>query len=467
MKLKDFFTEYDDEITGGLNVDPLGLLVIWSVYGQKIFYNRVNSISNDIRNYTLNLFHHVIIKELIDDDSVVLGKRLLRKIEKKDSLEFKQRCIIYLENLFVFSAKHSENKPEKDRIQMRGILGSSNARNVWNNEDKNPMLSFSKDKKSQILVRQLLLGVSGRYKTPLIEIGFFNKFYDYQLIDSKPLWEKSNQFIESEPSLKKLKSKLISHMRELLCQNDPKPSILFSEISGEIKSAYVQAFKDPATVGRYSRTFWLAVTGLDHGASGAILSVLDSNDASWSLTPNHLFIAARKHLETLDESSLNKSSVEAISHIQEIEPFLALLDLLFSIARGKGSQKISEIVELWHSYALTEHSIPDIADKIEENIQLREVLNGTGYSRLSDLLEIRNKETVREQLIYLLNYHIRIMNKRGPLPWLSIEKDDLIKCYVKNKKLPKVNELEKGFWNNKYYIPQFKNLAKGLSGEMQ
>jgi hypothetical protein len=256
-------------------------------------------------------------------------------------------------------------------------------------------------------------------------------------------------------------------MKELLLQNEGKPSFRFLDIDNKIKSAYVQAFKDSATVGRYSREFWLRVTGLDDGASGAILSVLDSDQANLNLTPKQLFIAAGKHLTTLEGSKVNKLAIESISHIKEIEPFLALLDLLFSIARNKGSQSVSDIVDIWRSYGLTDKSIPLVADNIEANIQLREILSGTGYSRLSELLAIRNKQTIQEQLLYLLNYHIKIMKKRGPLPWVSIREDDLIKCFVKNKKLPKPNELEKGFWNNQYYIPQFKNLAKGLSGEMK
>ena len=69
MDFKSLFTEYDENISAGLNVDPLGLQVIWSVYGQKIFQNKVSSISNDVRNFTINLFHHYIIKNLIENES--------------------------------------------------------------------------------------------------------------------------------------------------------------------------------------------------------------------------------------------------------------------------------------------------------------------------------------------------------------------------------------------------------------
>lgn len=48
--LDEILTEFDEAISSELNVDPLGLLVIWSSYGQDIFRRRISSISNDVRN---------------------------------------------------------------------------------------------------------------------------------------------------------------------------------------------------------------------------------------------------------------------------------------------------------------------------------------------------------------------------------------------------------------------------------
>ncbi len=60
MFLNRYLTDYDDSLTGESHIDPMGMLVIWSAYGHQIFQNRVNSISNDVRNYTLNLFNHYL-----------------------------------------------------------------------------------------------------------------------------------------------------------------------------------------------------------------------------------------------------------------------------------------------------------------------------------------------------------------------------------------------------------------------
>lgn len=170
MFLDAFLTEYDDSLGSELNVDPLGMQVIWSAFGQRIFRNRVSSISNDVRNYTLNLFNHWLIRQVIHDDAIVLSKALQKVYPSKHDLNFKYACLVLLENLYVYSMiAHQNNKG----VNTIGVLGISKARSNWESTNHNPVLQFSHDPKTYVLVRQTLLGVSGRYKTPLVEMGFF------------------------------------------------------------------------------------------------------------------------------------------------------------------------------------------------------------------------------------------------------------------------------------------------------
>jgi hypothetical protein len=37
MYIDKFLTEYDESLTGEMNIDPLGQLVIWSSWGQDLF----------------------------------------------------------------------------------------------------------------------------------------------------------------------------------------------------------------------------------------------------------------------------------------------------------------------------------------------------------------------------------------------------------------------------------------------
>ena len=60
----DIFTDFDDTIFSDGSIDPIGLQVIWTSLGNRIFQNRLNSISTNIQSYTLNLFHHAVIRQL-------------------------------------------------------------------------------------------------------------------------------------------------------------------------------------------------------------------------------------------------------------------------------------------------------------------------------------------------------------------------------------------------------------------
>jgi hypothetical protein len=60
MRLSQYLTEYDEDLSGDSQIDPLGVLTIWSAFGQKSFATGSFG-SNDVRNYTLNLLHHAVI----------------------------------------------------------------------------------------------------------------------------------------------------------------------------------------------------------------------------------------------------------------------------------------------------------------------------------------------------------------------------------------------------------------------
>ena len=60
MKYDNVFTQPDDSLYKEGSLDPLGIQSVWSNYGQEIFQNKLNTISTDVRNYTINLFHHYI-----------------------------------------------------------------------------------------------------------------------------------------------------------------------------------------------------------------------------------------------------------------------------------------------------------------------------------------------------------------------------------------------------------------------
>ena len=94
MRLSQYLTEYDEDLSGDSQIDPLGVLIIWSAFGQQIFRNRVNSVSNDVRNYTLNLLHHAVIKDLLDDVDTSLSKALDEQSGGRHGLALRQACLV-------------------------------------------------------------------------------------------------------------------------------------------------------------------------------------------------------------------------------------------------------------------------------------------------------------------------------------------------------------------------------------
>jgi len=456
MFLDKYLTEYDDSLSGESYIDPLGMLIIWSAYGQEIFHNRVNSISNDVRNYTLNLFNHYLVRRLIQDESVRLSKRLTEVYGGKDTLFFKYACLLYLENLFVFSIlQHDGSKS----VESSGVLGISNGRRRWNETEGNPRLIFSHDKPGQILVRQLGLGVSGRYKTPLLEIGYFDANYHYHQPSADTLWQGAEQFIAANEPLPTLAELLVKHMQELLSQNSKQPETQFKDIPSELPSAYAKAFASSGAVGRYARDYWLSVTGLDKGAAGALLAVLNANargKQKEDLPPKNL-------MELTDRAGLPEEERRKMEHIEQLEPFLADAMLLFTLLTHNKSQPLQAVMERWKAFGRDEQTLPHRAQGLRDNPVLLGVVKGAARARLNALLQLVDATDLADQSRLLADYHGRVMAERGQQPWLTLD-DKGIRVHVRPMREPSEEDWPQGVWYHSYYLPQFQWLVRGYQG---
>lgn len=455
MFLDKYLTEYDDSLSGESYIDPLGMLIIWSAYGQEIFRNRVNSISNDVRNYTLNLFNHYLVRRLIQDESVRLSKRLTDVYGGKDTLFFKYACLLHLENLFVFSILKHEGKG----VDSSGVLGISNGRRRWNETEGNPRLIFSHDKQGQLLVRQIGLGVSGRYKTPLMEIGYFDGNYHYHLPSAETLWQKAEAFIADNKSLHALADMLVEYMQEMLTQNSRQPETQFSAIPEKLPSAYAKAFASSGAVGRYARDYWLSVTGLDTDAAGALLTVLDQNAKSEQpedFTPQRL-------MALTDRTALPPEERLKMEHIEQLEPFLADAMLLFTLLTYKKAQPLQAVMERWKAFDRDEQTLPRRAQGLRDNLNLLGVVRGAARARLNALLQLADAATLSDQIRLLVDYHGRVMTERGQQPWLLLD-DKGVRVHVRPMRNPSEKEWPNGVWYHSYYLLQFKWLVRGYQG---
>lgn len=462
--LNEILTEYDDTISSELNVDPLGLLVIWSSYGQNIFRRRISSISNDVRNFTLNLFNHAVIRALIDDDSVILGKGLRNDPayggRDKNSTAFKQACLIYLENVFTYVM--IEEQDQKD-VETTGILGISKARRRWEETRGNPRLHFSHEPNAHVLVRQHSLGVSGRYKTPLVEMGFFDGAYDYALPESRVQWEKvRTQLLAKSKPLANLYKLVREHLAELLTDVRSIPECSFSELPTELKRAFVSAFRSPVVVGTYTRDFWLAVTELDQGAPGAIYEVLNQEWTSASQRKE------RQTSEVFELAAANRSLTAndkaKLEYVRLLEPFLAEMDLLLNVMLSAKSQTLDEATNKWKFLGRDAHTLPNRAAQIEMNASLQTQASGTVSIRLNELISLACATNIEQQMVGLLQYHEKVMQARGQSPWLRLLGGNQLKVDVRIRQLPVKDDRPVDAWVHHYYLPQFRNLLSGMRG---
>ena len=458
MFLEQFLTEFDDSLAGETYIDPLGMLVIWSAFGQRIFKNRVNSISNDVRNYTLNLFNHYLIRRLVQDDAVVLERVMSSLYGGKDSLQFKYACLIYLENLFVYSMLEQEGSKDVDS---RGVLGITKARRIWEDMQHNPQMVFSHEKRSHILVRQLSLGVSGRYKTSFMEIGYFDSGYHYQLPSAAVHWAETERFIAATPVLLKLSEGIFQHLKILLAQNKAHPHTTFASVlADKLPKLYAVAFASPGAVGLYARDYWLTSTGLNRGAAGALLQVLDDNSSRKStrdFDDKQLIAKALKISLASDEHT-------KMQHIDWLEPFLADASLLFTLLVSKKTQSIKEVVKLWRQYSRDENTLPLGAQRVIAHPDLLQVLSGMARKRLQTLLELHKTTMLSEQIRLLVGYHNAVMEGRRQSAWLNVDEHGVIKVHTRTLRTPKTEDWPIGCWTNGYYLPQFKSLVLGYQG---
>ncbi|CAI8727453.1 NEL domain-containing protein [Pseudomonas sp. IT-196MI5] len=457
MLLNAFLTEYDESLGNELNIDPLGLQVIWSGFGQQIFQNRISSISDDIRNFTLNLFNHFLIKSLVEDDSIVLGSGLKKVYDGKHDLSFKHACLVYLENLFVYSVIARENTAG---LKSAGVLGISKARRGWLDSTGNPSLTLSHAKEAQVLVRQTLLGVSGRYKTPLVEMGFFDRHYRYNLPTATTLWKNAEALISKTPALSRLYHLLRPHLKDLLASSRSQSKTNFQDIPAALPKALVEAFPSSAVVGARTCDFWLSTTGLDQGAPGALYSVLSSSRHNEEISK----AAAAVVFDEAMKQPLSKDAQRKLEHVRLLEPLLSELDLLFQLMLAEKSQPVETVRQRWKTLGRDTSTLAACAAAIEADASMATVLSATGQARLRGLLSVAGQGDADAQMDALLSYHALIMESRGQSPWVTRVNGSQLKIHVRPRSEPTLADRPLGSWVHQYYIPQFRHLLAGLHG---
>jgi len=453
--LKDIITDVNKELSSSIYIDPLGQLVIWSRFGEEIFQNRINSISNDVRNFTLNLLHHGVIQKLRADRDFSIPTALEKKLGSIHQPRFAHTCLLYLENIAVYSLLTAD--PSMG-VVTAGVLGSSNGRKLLDVADNNPELVFTTEPKGQILVRQLGLGVSGRYRTPFIELGYFDKNYHYSFnATANHRWiEFETELLKQNTELNECFEQALLHIKQLVAEagnTNDSPSIAFNQVPDSLKRAYQSAFASSAHVGAATRDYWLNVTKLNTGAAGMLLHAL-RNHLHQNIDVQSIFVEALSQ----PGDSADRMKLE---HVLHLEPFLTQLNLLFSIICSNKMITLADIEQEWRKFGYSNQTLRSAAEMLRGQSELLGVVHKTSKQRLHQLFDVASSKTVAEQAEKLIKYHEDIMKRRGQQPWVQLEKGKT-KLHARMMKLPANDRAEQ--WSNSYYLHQFKHLLAGYFG---
>lgn len=460
MYINNFLTEYDESLTGELNIDPLGQLVIWSAWGQGIFHRRITSIANDVRQYTLNLLHHAVMRDVMYNERLQTSGAMKKRYASKQDRNFRFACLIHLENIYIWSMLLAE----RQGVTLTGVLGILKARRRMESQGDHPEIRFGHESESCLLTNQIALGTNGRYKSPMMDMQFFDTHYRYDVPGSKEPWQAAESLIKKVPELRELYNAVRDYLRNLMQASHASDlSPRFDSRFDVLRKLYVKAFGHPEYVGQYSRDFWLNMTGLNRNAAGALYRVIDRErklEPKQEYTPAQIFELAWS--ETDNKQDIDEDERLTLSHIIQAEPFLSLVDLMFRGLQRQSQQTLAEFRAFWQSRGLSNDSLPHMASQLQKNCALLQSLTGTPKYRFQRLLEVAAEPKLESQVAELLGYHSGIMAVRGQFSWMTLN-DNVLSLQVSPFSLS--GQRKNDDWVNHYYLPQFRHMLSKLWGE--
>ena len=103
MKRSHIFTIPDDTLIKDGSVDPMGMQMIWTYFGQQVFQNKLTTVSTDIRNYTINLIHHLILHKFQQERNDYFVKARNHFPGYTSDYDVKAGLLIFMEDILAYS----------------------------------------------------------------------------------------------------------------------------------------------------------------------------------------------------------------------------------------------------------------------------------------------------------------------------------------------------------------------------
>ncbi|MFN3998598.1 hypothetical protein [Algoriphagus sp.] len=450
--LDNIFTDYDESIFSDGSIDPMGLRIIWTSIGSKIFHNKLNTISTDIKLYTLNLFHHYLLQKCASEEEDGVNK-LIRKKPYFNKSDLFEGMVIFLENLLINA---TYNLGDSSLV----VPGKNKLSNLKNNESKrNTIEKISVNRDKGILVRQYLLGIHGRHKGPFLQMGVF-KQNEEDIYNNPEVWKEASEIFKSSPwkeaeivLTELIKNKLLNFTIKANAFIEYKVEDVLTK---SIEEKYVALLKKDIYVDEAIRSFWLNRLGLKEDTAGILYKAYLKQKVKGL------------NFQKIIVSAYSESNDPYLGAINAIEPLLTLIDKCINRILSSATSKIDDDLKEFIDHWLKNNEVDP--GKITAYLSV-DYINQEAINRLQKLLDIyinasQSDKSAENFIINLIKYHEDIMKTRGNLNWVSIGADNKIfvhrSIYISD---PHLTYLKSMTWVNSYYLPTVDSLHKGLTNE--
>jgi hypothetical protein len=419
MKFKNIFTEYDKNIEKSIDLDPLGIGIIWRYFGQQIFHNKITSSTFNVRNFNINLFNHVVIKHLSQNNYFISD---LMMTNQKETIE---KLLIILENMLIYSWYKNQDV-WNNKV---GLSGTSKAISLYNNE-KNISFDIQNSYENlELLKSQKTTGVNGTHKGAFVGMGFFMKDYD-----KESYLEKENIDNDLENMLMPKFQELFDVVVDFFNSDDRVPS-------KDVQNLYIKIFAQHSEIANYTKPFWLKYLGFDTKEAKAIYSNIDK-------------IEGEDYYRRVIQQANSDFPSKEFDDILSLEPKLSYLEDIFNYLLACDGEDIDEIEKI------------DCIDfsKISFELELEsfaENQNNEAKNRLEKLTNIQN-------ITSLIEYHKEVMKLRDQNAWMEIDENKKIKVNNFHSELENSDEdvlCESSKllnWKRNYYLNSVDSIKKGL-----
>ncbi len=445
--VRQFFTIPDTELTQESSFDPMGIMPIWMHYGQALFQDKLTTIANDVRIFTFDLFHHYILYDLFRKYPEEIQLARSRYRGWKTDTDIKGGLLIFLEDLVahIFYIEGSGN-PDIETI---GILGFNKAR-LAHNSDNRAMVRLSASKNAGLLKNQLNLGMTGRYKGPMMNMRYYDRSFSYFQSE----WELVSRLFEKWKPALQLKDQLIKVILNKLISAPGKeaPELLLHDLRTSrswrpLAEGYLNCFgkkRMPSVV----KSYWKDKLGLNTGAPAVLYAIIGSLEDDPVLDHERIFRRSLRDLRS------EPGEMQKIQRILDIEPFLSYAEYLARF--------------------LSQASIKKISDFSADLQRIRTAINNAAHFELDPdlprLTELVNAMTAAgsldEWLQSVLSFHRKISIVRGGAAWFEIEATGTIRHNFSPELNQRFNTidlyLKHPFWWHTYYLETLRSINNSL-----